>query len=125
MNCNKKDLRKQNSSGSVVSISSGNSGNGNKGPPPPYKQPPKVISGSSTPQCKTTPTYPTDDRYSSSQGHSPRYQNIHMSAKSQSHRSPPSDGLQSVIETGNKMGTYANISFLRQNPGKIKHEIVF
>ena len=125
INCNKKDLRKQNSSGSVVSISSGNSGNGSKGPPPPYKQPPKVISGSSTPQCKTTPTYPIDDRYSSSQGHSPRYQNIHMSAKSQSHRSPPSDGLQSVIETGNKMGTYANISFLRQNPGKIKHEIVF
>ena len=122
MNCNKKDLRKQNSSGSVVSISSGNSGNGSKGPPPPYKQPPKVISGSSTPQCKTAPTFPIDDRYSSSQGHSPRYQNIHMSAKSLSHRSPPSAGSQSVIETGNKTGTYANISFLRQNPGKIKHK---
>ena len=88
-------------------------------------QPPKVISGSSTPQCKTAPTFPIDDRYSSSQGHSPRYQNIHMSAKPLSHRSPPPDGSQSVIETGNKMGTYANISFLRQNPGKIKHENEF
>ena len=116
---NKKGLRKQDSSGSAVSNGSGNSGNGNKGPPPPYKQPPRVTSITSTPQYNSAPGLVHQEHYSSIQGPSPQYQNVRVTTQSMSHSNQlPHDGSQSVIEPENKSGTYANVPFYSQSSGE-------
>ena len=120
---NKGALRKQNSNGSVVSNGSGNSGMGNKGPPPPYKQPPKVtMSTSSTQQYISAPSLNVKQYHSTlNQVQPPPYQNIHTASQlspqllhsSQSfHTSQAGTGLTS------KSGTYANLPFFGQNQGK-------
>ena len=121
---NKGSLRKQNSNGSVVSNGSGNSGIGNKGPPPPYKQPPKVtMSTSSTQQYISAPSLNTKQYHSTiNQVTSQPYQNIHTASQPSQqllHLTPTFHNSHSNTGSTTKSGTYANLPFFGQNQGKI------
>ena len=120
---NKAVLRKQNSNGSIVSTGSGNSGIVNKGPPPPYKQPPRVnVSASSTSQYVPAPPLAVrNNQHIVSQVQSPPYQNIPLASQSSTqdyNHSQMNQNAQITTSSASKNGAYANISFIGKNEGK-------
>ena len=123
-NTNKGALRKQTSNGSVASTGSSNSAIGNKGPPPPYKQPPRVATSNSfVPQHTLMQNRGVHHPPSSiSQIQSPPYQNIpiisHISPQHQRPVQVNYNTAEAGIRPANKTGIYANVSVPGHNQGK-------